>query len=115
MLNRKDVGILLQIIKRSNRINNKISKMTFETFYNDEDTREIICFNVFQIGELANNLSYELTEKYNSIPWKLIKGIRNRIVHGYDTIDFEIIWNTAIISIKTLKEYCEEILNTIKV
>jgi uncharacterized protein with HEPN domain len=36
--------------------------------------------------------------------------MRNRIVHGYDTINFEIVWNTANESITELKSYCKEIL-----
>ena len=36
--------------------------------------------------------------------------MRNRIVHGYDTINLEIVWNTAIESIPELKKYCNEIL-----
>ena len=37
--------------------------------------------------------------------------MRNRIVHGYDTIDLDIVWNTAMISIVELEEYCNEIVN----
>ena len=37
-------------------------------------------------------------------------GMRNRIVHGYDTINLEIVWSTAIESIPELKAYCKEIL-----
>lgn len=72
--------------------------------------KEIICFNIFQIGELANSLSDEFTKEFNQIPWKQIKGMRNRIVHGYDTIDLEIVWNTANDSILLLREYCNSIL-----
>lgn len=36
--------------------------------------------------------------------------MRNRIVHGYDATDFEIVWNTAIDSIPQLKEYCIKVL-----
>ena len=37
--------------------------------------------------------------------------MRNRIVHRYDTINLEIVWNTSKESIPELKSYCEEILN----
>ncbi|CCY07661.1 uncharacterized protein BN756_00054 [Coprobacillus sp. CAG:698] len=50
-------------------------------------------------------------KEYNKIPLKQIIGMRNKIVHGYDTINLEIVWNTAIESIPKLKSYCEEILN----
>ena len=75
-----------------------------------DDIKEVVCFNLFQIGELANCLSIEFIKEYNKIPWKQIIGMRNRIVHGYDTINLEIVWNTAIESIPELKSYCKEIL-----
>ena len=110
MLGVKDKGIILQIIKRCNRIIDKILKITIEKFNNDEDLKEIICFNLFQIGELANGLSVEFLKEYDQIPWKQIIGMRNRIVHGYDLINLEIVWNTASVSIPILRNYCESIL-----
>ena len=65
---------------------------------------------MFQIGELANGLSVGFLKEYNKISWKQIIGMRNRIVHGYDTINLEIVWNTAVESIPELKSYCKEIL-----
>ena len=58
-----------------------------------------------KIAEDANFI-----KEYNKIPWKQIIGMRNRIVHGYDTINIEIVWSTAIESIPELKSYCKEIL-----
>lgn len=111
MVGIKDKGILLQISKRCNRIIDKVSKVSQKHFNNNEDLKEVICFNLFQIGELANGLSAEFIKEYNEIPWKQIIGMRNRIVHGYDTINLEIVWNTAKESIPSLEEYCRKILN----
>ena len=110
MLEVKDKGILLQIIKRCNRVIEKVSSISETDFSLNDDIKEVICFNLFQIGELANGLSVEFLKEYNKIPWKQIIGMRNRIVHGYDTINLEIVWNTAIESIPDLKKYCNEIL-----
>ena len=107
----KDKGILLQITKRCNRVTEKVSNISETDFSLNDDINEVVCFNLFQIGELANGLSIEFIKEYNKIPWKQIIGMRNRIVHGYDTINLEIVWNTAIESIPELKEYCKEILN----
>ena len=111
MLTVKDKGILLQIIKRCNRIIEKVSNISETELSLNDDIKEVVCFNLFQIGELANGLSVEFIKEYNKIPWKQIIGMRNRIVHGYDTINLEIVWNTVIESIPELKEYCKEILN----
>ena len=111
MLGVKDKGILLQIIKKCNRVIEKVSNISEAEFSLNDDIKEVVCFNLFQIGELANGLSVEFIKEYNKIPWKQIIGMKNRIVHGYDTINLEIVWNTAIASIPELKEYCKEILN----
>ena len=111
MLGVKDKGILLQIIKRCNRVIEKVSNISETDFSLNDDAKEVVCFNLFQIGELANGLSVEFIKEYNKIPWKQIIGMRNRIVHGYDTINLEIVWNTAIESIPELKSYCNKILD----
>ena len=56
MLNIEDEGRLLQIVKHCNKINKKMKNITTSQFYKDEDLREIVCFNIFQIGELAKGL-----------------------------------------------------------
>ena len=111
MVSMKEKGILLQIVKRCNRIMDKISVINREDFIKNEDVKEVICFNLFQIGELANGLSEEFVKEYNGIPWKQIIGMRHRIVHGYDTINLDIVWNTAVDSIPPLNEYCSNIVN----
>jgi len=111
MLNIKDKGIILQIKNHCERIASKVSLLTRDSLETDLDNREIICFNLFQIGELAKKLSDEFTKENNEIPWKQIKGMRDRIVHGYDTIDFDIVWNTATASINDLLLYCNRIVN----
>lgn len=88
----------------------KKSNINETDFALNDDTIEIVCFNLFQIGELANGLSVKFINEYNKIPWKQIIRMRNRIVHGYDTINLEIVWNTANESISELKTYCKEIL-----
>jgi uncharacterized protein with HEPN domain len=44
------------------------------------------------IGEAANRLPEEFKEKYQHIDWHRIRGFRNRIVHDYFGIDYQIVW-----------------------
>ena len=47
------------------------------------------------IGEAASRVP-ELTQKsYPNIPWQAIIGMRNRLVHGYDLVDYDIVWSTV--------------------
>ena len=111
MLTVKEKGILLYIIDYCKRIEGKIVGATRESFDEDIDITEIVCFNILQIGELAKRLNDEFITKYNGVPWKNIKGMRDKVAHEYGTIDLDQVWNAATNDIKPLREYCEKILN----
>ena len=46
------------------------------------------------IGEAANRVPSELRDRYHDIPWAQIIGTRHRLIHGYDRIDLNILWDT---------------------
>lgn len=48
------------------------------------------------VGEAANRVSPEGQAKYADIPWLQIIGMRNRLIHGYNEIDFDILYQTVI-------------------
>ena len=59
-------------------------------------------FDLLQIGELTKNLSSSFINETPNIPWINIYNLRNRIVHGYADVDYEIIWETIKINIPEL-------------
>ena len=44
------------------------------------------------IGEAANRISEEEQARHPEIPWPQIVSLRNRLIHGYDSVDFDILW-----------------------
>ena len=81
MLSVKEKGIMLYIIKHCYRVETKINNVSFERFLIDEDIKEIVSFNVLQIGELAKNLFSDFLKRYPDMPWKDIKGMRDWVAH----------------------------------
>ena len=110
MLSVKERGLLINIINHCEKINSKMNGLTKEKFDSDEDVVQIICFNILQIGELAKNFSSQFIDKYNDQPWKQIKGMRDKVAHGYGTIDMDRVWNTTKNDIDPLLKYCKKIL-----
>lgn len=82
---------------------------TYEHFLNDADYRDVVCMNLFQIGELANQISDEIRENFQDIPWNKMYGIRNILAHAYIKIDYKIIWETVINDLSELREKLMEI------
>lgn len=62
------------------------------------------------IGEAAKRLPDDLRQQYPDIPWKGMAGMRDRIIHGYDNVDLEIVWDVVIKDIPQIKPKIEAIL-----
>lgn len=109
MLDVKDKEILFHIIDHSERVIDNIKNIKLDDFYNNRNLQDIVLFNIFQIGELSKSLSDEFINEYNGVPWKQIKGMRDIIVHGYQSISYERTYNTAKKDILDLYKYCKKI------
>ena len=110
MLSDKEINILECIIEFCKRIETKVAGISKEFFKEDKDIQDIVCFNVMQIGEVANKLPKSFIEKYDKQPWTDIIGMRHVIVHSYGLVEQKDIWKCATNEIKPLREYCESIL-----
>jgi uncharacterized protein with HEPN domain len=64
------------------------------------------------IGEAASRISPEDRARYAGIPWPQIIGMRNRLIHGYDLVDFEILWQTVVVDLPALIDALESILSS---
>lgn len=62
------------------------------------------------IGEAAARVSLEGQNKFSSIPWAEIIGMRNRLVHGYDQVDLDVLWDTLEFDLPPLIEKLDQIL-----
>ena len=63
------------------------------------------------IGEAAARVSTEGQAEYSFIPWKEVVGMRNRLVHGYDSIDLDVLWDTIEDDLPPLIDELERVLD----
>ncbi|MCH8913817.1 MAG: DUF86 domain-containing protein [Planctomycetes bacterium] len=63
------------------------------------------------IGEAATRMSPEVRNRHPGIPWLDIIGMRNRIVHGYDQVDFDILWDVMELHLPPLITELQRILD----
>ena len=66
--------------------------MDYEQFSSDSKLVEACVFNLSQMGELANRVDAPFAEAHPQVPWRYIYGLRNRIVHDYEGVNLQLIW-----------------------
>lgn len=47
------------------------------------------------LGEAVKRLPDEITQRYPQVPWRLVAGMRDKISHGYDTVDYQLLWDAV--------------------
>ena len=92
MSKRSDIFLLQDMIDAAEKINDYTEGFSFEEFCADSKTSDAVIRNFEIIGEAANRISESLKERNPHIEWHKIRGFRNRIVHDYIDIDYEIVW-----------------------
>ncbi len=114
-MNNKDNTIFLKhILDSIGKIERYLQGFDFEKFKNDEVKIDAVVRNVEIIGEAANNLARDFRSKNSDVEWRKIIATRNRIIHGYATVDLEIIWNITQNDLGNLKTEIEKILEELK-
>jgi uncharacterized protein with HEPN domain len=84
--------------------------MDFESFKDDDKSVRAVEMNFIIIGEAANQIQEEVEEKYTTIPWSLMRAMRNRIVHVYFRIDEKLMWDTIQNDLPPLVPELEKLL-----
>ena len=72
-----------------------MSGVTFEQFWNDCEKRDAVALRLSMIGEAARHVADKTAAALPAVPFKAIRGMRNRITHDYGAIDFRIIWEVT--------------------
>ncbi len=94
-----------------------IDGMSKESFLQDRRTQQAVVLNLMTIGEAAARIANEHKEfaaAHTEIPWAQMRGMRNRMAHGYFDIDLNIVWDTVQSSLPELQARVAAALETEK-
>ena len=83
--------------------------LTKEDFFNSTEKQDAVYRRLEVIGEAANRLPDEFRDQYPRIPWNKIVGMRNVLIHEYDSIDLDRVWETIQKDIPELEGYIKSI------
>ena len=95
MSERKPSAIIKDILKCIEHIQLYTTNLSFNEFSSNFMAIEACLYNIRVIGEAVSKLPEDVKENERQIPWALIKGMRNRLIHEYFGTDLNIVWNVV--------------------
>jgi uncharacterized protein with HEPN domain len=97
--------LLEQMIEAASRATSFIDGMELEDFLGDIRTQQAVAMSLINIGEMATRIERDHSQfhaAYSDLSWSKMKGIRNRIAHGYIELDFSVVWDTTAVDLPEL-------------
>ncbi len=106
----RDESYLLDILAACQLIQSFVADMDRETFDADLKTQSAVIRQLEIIGEATKRLSEEVRANYTDIPWRQMAGMRDILIHAYDHVNLDQVWNATHISIPGLSAKIELLL-----
>ena len=98
----RDETILLDIAQAARLILEFKQGMDKTAFSNDLKTQSAVLHQLIIMGEAVKRLSQNFRAHYPAVPWALIAGMRDKLIHGYDIVDVDQVWKTAEVDVPSL-------------
>ena len=98
----RDAGIVLDLIHAAEKILTFTAHQDKAVFIANAQSVSAVSFEIAVLGEAVKHLSAELQRAHSEIPWRRIASMRDRLIHGYNDIDIDELWNTAVRDVPTL-------------
>jgi uncharacterized protein with HEPN domain len=110
MSQRTDDLYLVDLLDAADAIGYSLRGISFEQFLGQKEKRHAVLWNLMIIGEASARLSSQITDELPEVPWELIRGFRNRVVHGYFALKWTIVWQIAMDEVPRLRGHAESLL-----
>lgn len=106
----RDETTLLDIARAAHLVIEFKQGMDKEMFLKDIKTQSAILHQLMVMGEAAKRLSENFRVRHPEIPWVLVAGMRDKLIHGYDIVDLDEVWKTVDSDIPTLLSLLKALL-----
>lgn len=101
---------LQDIVDYSEKALRFVRGVSFDDFGDNEEKVFAVVKMLEIIGEAARHLPKAVRDKYDTIPWKQVTGMRDKMTHEYFSVDLEVVWRTVHDDLPPLRETAKKIL-----
>jgi uncharacterized protein with HEPN domain len=107
-----NIVYLKHILDEIDFIINETRDLTYDSFVENELYTRAFSRSIEIIGEAVKNLSKDFREKHNDIEWRKISGMRDKIIHHYFNVDYELIWDVIKNKLPEIRTRIQKVLES---
>lgn len=108
-MNWRDEDTLLDIIIAARRIIEFQKGQSKAEFMQDAKTQSAIQHQLMIMGEAVKRLSDEFRAQHSELPWSPVAGMRDRLIHAYEKVSLDIVWDTIVVAVPDFLSQLESI------
>lgn len=102
---------LRHVLDKADYLSSAVSGLTAEEFERDETKKRAFCRSIEIIGEAIKQVPDEVRRRYPEMEWRAIAGMRDRVIHHYFGVDYDIVWDVVVNKVPMLRKQIEYVLS----
>jgi uncharacterized protein with HEPN domain len=107
----RDSQALIDILTGIQQVLQYTQGLKRENLQQDGEKQAAILYRLIVIGEATKRLSNQFREQHPNIPWRQMAGLRDVVIHDYDELDFDILWNVIQVNLPDILPQLQAVEN----
>ena len=110
-MSRSEIEYLRHIRDEARYLVEASREVSWKEFADGETLKRAFVRSIEGVGEATKNLSIEVRDRHPEVQWRAMAGMRDRLIHGYFGVDYEIVWEVATEKAPALNDAISTILD----